>query len=49
VSIDELLLGEEHGLAAVVVGFLPSKRHGLTHGLSISNIRSPLLAEKHAR
>ena len=31
VAIDELLLGEEQGLAAVVVGLLPPERHGLAH------------------
>jgi hypothetical protein len=40
VAIDELLLGEEPGLAAVVVGFLPPEGHGLAHGSMVSNIRS---------
>ena len=40
VAVDELLLGEEHGLATVVVGPLPPERHGLAHRIMISNIRS---------
>ena len=42
-SVDELLLGKEHGLAAVVVGPPPPERHGLAHGAMVSNTRSMLL------
>jgi hypothetical protein len=40
VAVDELFLGEEHGLAAVVIGPPPPERHGLGHGAMLSNIRS---------